>query len=259
MKVVIAAIADSGADSAKTVVDKSANIEDASRVRNSESYVATPADEDASPHRFSSCVEVEIARSGREVSKDVDLKGVGRWPKNVSDDLRVVLVQQASAVLRNLDSKFSEMSRSGVSAICQAETRRPSRTGRSSKEENHSNGDRSIVFKSTPDVSRMDQNSQVLRYVKIEVFQVAVVESFVNFIETKGVGLNLLSVSQMTAKGLNIVFTSEKDDIYQDEKSNITGQVKAHGDCSDGLYRLEANGSKYLANACLHGQGRTLA
>ncbi|KAF2905232.1 hypothetical protein ILUMI_00956 [Ignelater luminosus] len=63
------------------------------------------------------------------------------------------------------------------------------------------------------------------------------------------VGLNLLPVRQMTTKGLNVVFTSKGCDIYQDEKFNITDQVKAHADCSDGLYKLEANGCKYLANA----------
>ncbi|KAF2897322.1 hypothetical protein ILUMI_08853 [Ignelater luminosus] len=58
----------------------------------------------------------------------------------------------------------------------------------------------------------------------------------------------------MTPKGLTVVFTSKGCDIYQDEKFNITDQVKAHADCSDGLYRLEANGSKYLANAVYIGQ-----
>ncbi|KAF2881678.1 hypothetical protein ILUMI_24535 [Ignelater luminosus] len=43
-----------------------------------------------------------------------------------------------------------------------------------------------IVFDSTPNVSRTDQTSQILRYVKIEGFTVAVVESFVDFLETEG-------------------------------------------------------------------------
>ncbi|KAF2883831.1 hypothetical protein ILUMI_22333 [Ignelater luminosus] len=43
-----------------------------------------------------------------------------------------------------------------------------------------------IVFDSTPDVLRMDQTSQILRYVKVEGSKVAVVEVFVDFIETDG-------------------------------------------------------------------------
>ncbi|KAF2897397.1 hypothetical protein ILUMI_08778 [Ignelater luminosus] len=50
--------------------------------RENESYVASPTDEDTSPttetHPSSPCVEVEIASSSREVSKDVDLKNIER-------------------------------------------------------------------------------------------------------------------------------------------------------------------------------------
>ena len=44
----------------------------------------------------------------------------------------------------------------------------------------------SMIFDSTPDISRKDQTSQVLRYVMIDGNKVKVVESFIDFIETKG-------------------------------------------------------------------------
>ncbi|XP_066584844.1 zinc finger MYM-type protein 1-like [Prorops nasuta] len=43
----------------------------------------------------------------------------------------------------------------------------------------------SIIFNSTPDIYHKDQTSQVLQYVKIENQEVDVVESFIDFIETK--------------------------------------------------------------------------
>ena len=43
-----------------------------------------------------------------------------------------------------------------------------------------------MIFDSTPDFSHMDQTSQVLRYVLIEGSSVNVVESFIDFMETKG-------------------------------------------------------------------------
>ena len=43
-----------------------------------------------------------------------------------------------------------------------------------------------MIFNSIPDLSHMDQTSQVLRYVLIERSGVNVVESFVDFMETKG-------------------------------------------------------------------------
>ena len=44
----------------------------------------------------------------------------------------------------------------------------------------------SMIFDSTPDISHNDQTSQVLRYVMIGGDIVKVVESFIDFIETKG-------------------------------------------------------------------------
>ena len=43
----------------------------------------------------------------------------------------------------------------------------------------------SIIFDSTPDLSHKDQTRQVLRYVVIENQEVKVMESFIDFIETK--------------------------------------------------------------------------
>jgi len=43
-----------------------------------------------------------------------------------------------------------------------------------------------MAFDSTPDVSCKDQTSHILHYVMIDEDKVKVVESFVNFIETKG-------------------------------------------------------------------------
>ena len=44
----------------------------------------------------------------------------------------------------------------------------------------------SMIFDSTPDMSHKSQTSQVLRYVMIDGDKVKVVESFIDFIETKG-------------------------------------------------------------------------
>ena len=43
-----------------------------------------------------------------------------------------------------------------------------------------------MIFNSTPDLSHMDQTSQVLRYALIEGSSVNVVASFIDFMETKG-------------------------------------------------------------------------
>lgn len=43
-----------------------------------------------------------------------------------------------------------------------------------------------IIFDSTPDISHKDQTSQIIRYVVIEGSKVKVVESFIDFVETKG-------------------------------------------------------------------------
>lgn len=43
-----------------------------------------------------------------------------------------------------------------------------------------------IIFDSTPDISHKDQTSQIIRYVVIDGSEVKVVESFIDFVETKG-------------------------------------------------------------------------
>jgi len=51
----------------------------------------------------------------------------------------------------------------------------------------------SMAFDSTPDVSHKDQTSRILHYVMIDEDKVKVVKSFVNFIETKGKGVENIS------------------------------------------------------------------
>lgn len=66
----------------------------------------------------------------------------------------------------------------------------------------------SIIFDSTPDVSHKDQTSQVLRYLKIENQKVVVVESFIDFIETKNKtaeGISDMILSKLKADGLDIM------------------------------------------------------
>ena len=43
----------------------------------------------------------------------------------------------------------------------------------------------SMIFDSTPDISHKDQTSQIIRYVVIDGSEVKVVESFIDFVETK--------------------------------------------------------------------------
>lgn len=43
-----------------------------------------------------------------------------------------------------------------------------------------------MIFDSTPDISHKDQTSQIIRYVVIDDSEVKVVESFIDFVETKG-------------------------------------------------------------------------
>lgn len=43
-----------------------------------------------------------------------------------------------------------------------------------------------MTFDSTPDISHKNQTSQIIRYVVINGSEVKVVESFINFVETKG-------------------------------------------------------------------------
>ncbi|CAH2085853.1 unnamed protein product [Euphydryas editha] len=65
----------------------------------------------------------------------------------------------------------------------------------------------SIIFDSTPDISHKDQTSQVLRYVVIENQEVQVVESFLDFIETKdktAEGISKMILSKLEADGLDI-------------------------------------------------------
>ncbi|CAH0400600.1 unnamed protein product [Chilo suppressalis] len=59
----------------------------------------------------------------------------------------------------------------------------------------------SIIFDSTPDISHRDQTSQVLRYVVIENQEVRVVESFIDFIETKSKTAG--DIAEMILKKLN--------------------------------------------------------
>ena len=64
-----------------------------------------------------------------------------------------------------------------------------------------------VIFDSTPDISHRDQISQVLRYVKLDGTNVEVVESFVDFVETKGKTaekLTKLIVEKLQADGLDI-------------------------------------------------------
>ncbi|KAH9638834.1 hypothetical protein HF086_012787 [Spodoptera exigua] len=72
----------------------------------------------------------------------------------------------------------------------------------------------SIIFDSTPDLSHKDQTSQVLRYVVIENEEVNVVESFIDFIETK----------DKTAEGISnmILNKLQTDDL---DISNCRGQA----------------------------------
>ncbi|XP_051788408.1 zinc finger MYM-type protein 1-like [Erpetoichthys calabaricus] len=65
----------------------------------------------------------------------------------------------------------------------------------------------SIIFNSTPDISHKDQTSQVLRYIVIENQEVQVVESFIDFIETKdktAEGISKMILSKLEADGLDI-------------------------------------------------------
>lgn len=65
----------------------------------------------------------------------------------------------------------------------------------------------SIIFDSTPDLSHKDQTSQVLRYVLIENQEVKVVESFIDFIETKdktAEGISNMILNKLQADGLDI-------------------------------------------------------
>lgn len=64
-----------------------------------------------------------------------------------------------------------------------------------------------IIFDSTSDISHKDQISLVLRYVKIDGSNVSVIESFVDFIETKGKTAEMLTqliVDKIQADGLDI-------------------------------------------------------
>lgn len=66
----------------------------------------------------------------------------------------------------------------------------------------------SMIFDSTPDISHKDQTSQVLRYVMIENREVRVVESFIDFIETKNKtaeGISEMILSKLDADGLDIM------------------------------------------------------
>ncbi|XP_035219598.1 uncharacterized protein LOC118192706 [Stegodyphus dumicola] len=68
----------------------------------------------------------------------------------------------------------------------------------------------SILFDSisSPDISHNDQTSQVVRYVKIENQEVEVVESFIDFIETKNKTAEAISdmiLSKLKADGLDIM------------------------------------------------------
>lgn len=65
----------------------------------------------------------------------------------------------------------------------------------------------SIIFDSTPDLSHKDQTSQVLRYVVIENQEVKVMESFIDFIETKdktAEGISKMILDKIQADGLDI-------------------------------------------------------
>ena len=65
-----------------------------------------------------------------------------------------------------------------------------------------------MIFDSTPDLSHMDQTSQVLRYVLIEGSGVNVVESFVDFMETKGKTVEYISnmiLEKVNEQGIDIV------------------------------------------------------
>ena len=64
-----------------------------------------------------------------------------------------------------------------------------------------------MIFDSTPDLSHMDQTSQVLRYVLIEGSSVNVVESFVGFMETEGKTAEYISnmiLEKVNAQGIDI-------------------------------------------------------
>nr|XP_013189863.1 unnamed protein product [Amyelois transitella] len=64
-----------------------------------------------------------------------------------------------------------------------------------------------IIFDSTPDLSHKDQTSQVLRYVVIENQEVKVMESFIDFIETKdktAEGISKMILDKIQADGLDI-------------------------------------------------------
>jgi len=62
-----------------------------------------------------------------------------------------------------------------------------------------------MAFDSNPDVSHKDHTSQILHYVMIDVDKVKVVESFVNFIATKGKSAENIStiILEKLEKGRN--------------------------------------------------------
>lgn len=65
----------------------------------------------------------------------------------------------------------------------------------------------SMIFDSTPDISHKDQTSQVLRYVMIDGDKVKVVESFVDFIETKGKtaeNISMMILEKLEKDGIDI-------------------------------------------------------
>ncbi|XP_067124455.1 zinc finger MYM-type protein 1-like [Centruroides vittatus] len=65
----------------------------------------------------------------------------------------------------------------------------------------------SIIFDSTPDISHKGQTNQILRYVVIENQEVQVVESFIDFTETKDKtagGISKMILSKLEADGLDI-------------------------------------------------------
>ncbi|XP_031329299.1 zinc finger MYM-type protein 1-like [Photinus pyralis] len=66
----------------------------------------------------------------------------------------------------------------------------------------------SIIFDSTPDISRLDQTSQVLRYVVVEGDHVSVEESFIEFIDTKdkhAADIASMILEKLKSDGLDIM------------------------------------------------------